>query len=364
MVIKQPAAAAMLTQKPANVNKKAILSADLGRTATKACVSRTPNDVVFIPANVKQLSVEQVRSGNFESKPTDPLLDMWLEYQGYGYAVGQLAADFGANLFGDERSFAKSKVEDALVKVLACAGYFQLQGEFSVVIGLPFYSQEQFEKEKAQIISQLESPHQIFYRGGEEVEIRINKVWVMPEGYGSLLWTEANHGKEFQPQLPKLSLAIVDIGHQTTDFLMVDSFRFARAASKSEPFAMSQFYEDLASKIEGADAQSLYLLKAVHQPDGQRSYRPRGATKPINLDGVIPELRKVFAAKLCDRLIKWIPERVSDVILTGGGAAFFQEDLEKLLQEAGLNPHLAQPPREANALGQYIYGEAQLALSK
>ena len=76
MVIKQPAAAAMLTQKSGNVVKKAILSADLGRTATKACVSRTQNGVVFIPANVKQLTVEQVRSGNFESKPTDPLLDM------------------------------------------------------------------------------------------------------------------------------------------------------------------------------------------------------------------------------------------------------------------------------------------------
>lgn len=37
----------------------------------------------------------------------------------------------------------------------------------------------------------------MFYRGGEEVEIRINKVWVMLEGYGSLLWIEVNYGKEF-----------------------------------------------------------------------------------------------------------------------------------------------------------------------
>ncbi|MEB3341516.1 ParM/StbA family protein [Okeania sp.] len=373
MVIKQPAAAAMLTQKQGNPNKKVILSADLGRTATKACVSRTPNSVVFIPANVKKLTVEEVRSGNFESKPTDPLLDMWLEYQGVGYALGQLAADFGANLFGEnpglpkpktEDTLAKSKVEDALVKVLACVGYFQLTGEFSVVVGLPFYSQEQFEKEKAQIISQLQSRHLMSYRGAESIEIRINKVWVMPEGYGTLLWTEANHGKEFQPQLPKLSLAIVDIGHQTSDFLMVDRFRFARAASKSEPFGMNKFYESLADKIPGADAQSLSLIEAVHKPEGQRSYRPRGATKPVDLDGIIPDKRKEFAKELCTRLIKWIPERVSDVILTGGGADFFQEDLVKLLQEAGLKPHLAQPPREANALGQYIYGEAQLATSK
>lgn len=364
MVIKQPAAAAMLSQKPANPNKKVILSADLGRTATKTCVSRTPNSVVFIPANVQQLNLRQVRAGSFESKPTDPLLDMWLEYQGAGYAVGQLAADFGANLFGDQRSFAKSKVEDALVKVLACAGYFQLTGEFSVVIGLPFYDPEQFEKEKEEIISQLRASHKMSYRGGKEIEVKINQVWVMPEGYGSLLWTEANHGKEFQPQLPKLSLAIVDIGHQTSDFLMVDRFRFARAASKSEPFAMSQFYESLAANIKGADPQSLFLIKAVHKPEGQRSYRPKGVTKPINLDGIIPKLRKDFATKLCGKLIDWIPERVSDVILTGGGAEFFKDDLQKLLEEAGLKAHLAQPSREANALGQYIYGEAQLATSK
>ncbi len=55
---------------------------------------------------------------------------------------------------------------------------------------------------------------------------------------------------------------------------------------------------------------------------------------------------------------------MTDVVLAGGGADFFREDLQKLLQEAGLKAHLAQPPREANALGQYIYGEAQLAISK
>jgi plasmid segregation protein ParM len=356
-------AAAMLTKQPSS-GKNTILSLDLGRTATKACVSRTPNSVVFIPANVARLSLEQVRAGSFESKPTDPLLDVWLEYQGTGYAVGQLAADFGATLFGATQAIAKSKVEDALIKLLACAGYFQIKGDFSVVVGLPFYSQEQFEREKEQIISQLKSPHKVSYRGGEMVDVNINNVWVMPEGYGSLIWSEATNSKEFEPQLPELSVAIVDIGHQTTDLLMVDRFRFARAASKSMSFAMSQFYEEVAAKIKGADSQSLYLLEAVHKPEGQRSYRPKGASKPISLDPIIPELRKTFASKLCEQLIQWLPERVTDVVLTGGGAAFFQADLEKLLKEAGVKAHVSQPPREANALGQYIYGEAQLATAR
>ena len=336
---------------------KSILSVDLGRTATKTCVSREPNNVVFIPANVKHLSMEQVRGGIFEARATDPLLDMWLEYQGSGYAVGQLAADFGANL-----GVGQSKTEDALAKVLACAGYFNIKDDIAVVLGLPFHSQDQFEREKAQLVSLLSGPHIMNYRG-ESVSLNITKAWVMPEGYGSLLWCEAQSKKGPAPDFTKLSLAIVDIGHQTTDFLMVDSFRFARGASKSEAFAMSQFYEQVASNIEGADSQSLSLIAAVNRPKGERFYRPRGATKPTNLDDILPNLKETFSREICSRLLAWLPERVTDVILTGGGGDFFWEDIQRLLKEAKINAHLAAPSRQANALGQYIYGEAQLAAS-
>lgn len=175
--------------KPVSISGKNILSVDLGRTSTKTCVSREPGNVAFIPANVKQMSIEQIRGGVFESKATDPLMDLWMEYQGKGYAVGQLAADFGAGL-----GVGQSKVEDAVVKVLAAAGYFKLKDEISVVLGLPFLSSEQFEKEKTALISQVTGPHVFNFRG-ESLSLNITKVWVMPEGYGSLLWSEAQPNK-------------------------------------------------------------------------------------------------------------------------------------------------------------------------
>lgn len=336
---------------------KSIISVDLGRTSTKTCVSRDPNNVVFIPANVKQLSMEQVRGGIFEARATDPLLDMWLEYQGKGYAVGQLAADFGANL-----GVGQSKVEDALAKVLACMGYFNLKDDIAVVVGLPYLSQEQFEREKAELVSLLTGPHVVNYRG-ESLSLNITKVWVMPEGYGSLLWCEAQPKKGPSPDFTKLPVAIVDIGHQTTDCLMVDSFRFARGASKSEAFGMSQFYEQVAAEIEGADSQSLSLIAAVNRTKGDRFYRPRGASKPTNLDDILPNLKESFSREICNRVLAWLPERVTDVILTGGGGEFFWDDIQRLLKDAKINAHLAAPSRQANALGQYIYGEAQIAAS-
>ncbi|MCU0569408.1 MAG: ParM/StbA family protein [Oculatellaceae cyanobacterium Prado106] len=332
-----------------------VLSVDLGRTSTKTCISRDPDKVFLIPANVAHLTVEQVRRGGFESQPTDPLLDIWLEFQGNGYAIGQLAADFGANL-----GVGQSKVEDALVKVLACVGFFNLSGKISVVLGLPYLSQEQFDREKEQITSLLRSPHVMSYRG-EFVAIEIERVWVMPEGYGSLIWSEAQDKKASSPDFPSLSVAVVDIGHQTTDFLMVDRFRFARGASKSEAFAMSQFYEQVAAQIQGADSQSLSLIEAVHRPEGERFFRPRGASKPTNLDDFLPSLRRNFARDLSDLLVAWLPERVTDVVVSGGGGEFFWNDFRPLLRDARLKGHLAKPSRQANALGQYIYGEAQIA---
>jgi len=346
-------------KQPSNGSSKAILSVDLGRTSTKTCVTREPNNVVFVPANVKKMSIEQVRGGVFEARATDPLMDLWLEYQGNGYAVGQLAADFGANL-----GVGQSKVEDALVKVLASAGYFKLKDDISVVLGLPFLSLEQFEKEKAQLISQVTGPHMLNFRG-ESVSLNVHKVWVMPEGYGSLLWSEAQPKKGGAvPDFTKISVAIVDIGHQTIDLLMVDNFRFARGASKSEDFGMNKFYELVAAEIDGADSQSLALISAVNKPKGERFYRPKGASKPANLDDFLPNLIEMFSREICGRVLAWLPERVTDVIITGGGGEFFWEDVQRLLKEAQINAHLSAPSRQANALGQYIYGEAQLSSSR
>jgi plasmid segregation protein ParM len=328
-----------------------LLSIDLGRTSTKACISRDPEQVVLIPANVQHLSVEEVRRGAFETQSSDPLLDMWLEYQGSGYAVGQLAADFKAGL-----GVGQSKVTDALIKVFAAVGYFRISGEFPLVLGIPYLSQDQFDKEKNQITSLLQGHHQMIYRG-DPVDFTLTKVWVMPEGYGSLLWEES---QETQDKFKSISVAVVDIGHQTTDFLMVDRFRFARGVSSSQEFAMSQFYEQVANQIEGADSQSLSLIEAVHRPKGKRFFRPQGALKPTDLDDILPPLRRSFARELTNRLIAWLPERATDVIITGGGGDFFWEDLAELLEEASLTCHRCVPSRKANVLGQFVYGELQL----
>ncbi|MEA5579971.1 ParM/StbA family protein [Nodularia harveyana UHCC-0300] len=351
---------ANLTTNRSNIGGKTILSVDLGRTSTKTCISREPANVVFVPANVKKMSIEQVKGGVFEARATDPLMDLWLEYQGNGYAVGQIAADFGANL-----GVGQSKVEDALVKVLASAGYFKLKDELSVILGLPFLSLEQFEKEKAQLISQVSGPHVFNFRG-EPLSLNITKVWVMPEGYGSLLWSEAQPktGVMKVPDFTKISVAVVDIGHQTIDLLMVDNFRFARGASRSEEFGMNKFYDMVAAEIEGADSQSLALISAVNKPKGERFYRPKGASKPTNLDDFLPNLIEMFSRDICSRVLAWLPERVTDVIITGGGGEFFWEDVQRLLKEAQINAHLSAPSRQANALGQYIYGEAQLSSAK
>ncbi|WP_414623698.1 ParM/StbA family protein [Calothrix sp. CCY 0018] len=343
------------TVKSDNVFSKSILSVDLGRTTTKTCVSHEPNGVVFISAYVKQIPFAQIRENVFKLTSTDPFMGLWMEHQGRGYAVGQLAADLGAV----DLDVGQSKVEDSLVKVLAAAGYFKLKDEISVVISLPFFSSQQFDIEKAQLISMITGPHLMNFRG-EPVYLNISKVWVMPEGYGSLLWCECQPKRPGVPEFTKTSVAIVDIGYENTSMLMMHNFRFVRNASKSEQFGTSKFYLLLASEIEGADSQSLDFIAAVHKPKGERFYMPEGAIKPTNLDDFLPNLIEMFSREICSRVLAWLPEQVTDIIITGGDGEYFWEDVQRLLKEAKINAHLAAPSRQANALGQYLYGEAHI----
>ncbi|WAS06359.1 ParM/StbA family protein [Gloeomargaritales cyanobacterium VI4D9] len=339
-----------------------LLSVDLGRTSTKTCVSSEPEEVIIIPANVAPMTVEQVRQGRFEGGA--PLLDLWVEYHGRAYAIGHLAADFGAGLGrGQTRDTlvkTSRKVEDALVKIFACIGYFDLSGDLAVSLGLPYLSQEQFDTEKRQLVAQLQAPHALSYRG-RSLTINITKVWVMPEGFGSLVW--CHKMAEKRVDFTNLHVAVIDIGHQTTDMLKVDKFHFARGTSRSEEFGMSQFYDQVAAQIKGANSEDLTLIEAVHQPEGKRFYRPRGE-KPMDLDLILPRLREIFAKELWERVRQWLPSQVTDVIITGGGGGFFWDDFAPLLQEYGLTPHLANPSRTANALGQYVYGQVQLSKDK
>ncbi|MEH2219466.1 MAG: ParM/StbA family protein [Nostoc sp.] len=348
--------ASRLTAIAATKKINPVLSVDLGRSSTKTCVICEPNNVVFIPANVKQISFQQIRGGLFEPRATDPLMDLWMEHQGSGYVVGQLAAEFGANL-----GVGKSKLESALIKVLASAAYFKLQDEISVAIGLPFFSLKQFEMEKAQLISMIAGPHKINFRG-ESVCLNISKVWVMAEGYGSWLWSESQPRNRLNvPDLTKIPVAIVDIGYQNINMIMIDNFRFVRDASKSEDFGMNFFYELLAAEIEGADSQCLTFIAVANKPRGDRFYFPKGASKPTNLDDFLPNLTEIFSHELCSHVLAWLPEPVTDVIITGGGGEFFWDDVQRLLKEAKINACLAASSRQANALGQYIYAEAQLS---
>ncbi len=344
-----------------------ILSVDLGRTYTKTCISREPNRVVFIPSHVKYIPFEEIFSRaiyKYSEIPTDPLINLWLEYKASGYAVGQLGAKLGVNL-----GVGQSKVEDALVKVLASAGYFKLKEEIVVVLSLPFFSLEQFEREKEYLTKLVTGNHQLYFRG-ESVVLNISKVWVMPDGYGSMLWSEAQPKKTgSSPDFTKNTVTIIDIGYENINMLMVHNFKhLVGDASKSEYFGMKNLYELIAAEIEGADSQSLALISAITKPKGERFYRPKGASKATNLDDFLPNLIEQFSREICSRILAWLDEqedliinRVINVIITGGGGEFFWEDVQRLLKEAKITPYLAAPSRQANALGQYIYGEAQLS---
>ena len=83
-------------------------------------------------------------------------------------------------------------------------------------------------------------------------------------------------------------------------------------------------------------------------------------TVATDLDTILPEIKSDFARELYNHLMRWLPERTRDIIITGGGGGFFWENLRALIKTSNLTPHFAVPPRQANALGQLAYGQIRL----
>ncbi|NEO33243.1 MAG: ParM/StbA family protein [Symploca sp. SIO3C6] len=329
-----------------------VLSVDLGTTETKACLNANPEYVEFIPAYVKELSVNQVQ-GVIQPFASDVYSNLTVEYRGKGYALGNRAEDEQGSL-----GLTESKVAHAVVKVLGIVTLFELTGDVALVIGLPYLSLEQFESEREQLIEALEFQTKVWNFRKETKEISVQEVFVIPEGFCSLYWAQQSDAKA--PPFEKTSVAIIDIGHRTTDMLSVNRFNLAVGSTLSIPFAMSEFYRRVGERIGFGNHESSCLIQAVTALEGDRFFRPKGRRKGIDLDEVLPSLRSTFAEEVCDRVIEWLPERTRIVCVVGGGGKYFWQELKELFLEAGLKPYLIEPCRKATALGQWLYGSNQL----
>ncbi len=222
----------------------------------------------------------------------------------------------------------------------------------TVVVGLPvnFYSTYRDAMAKS-----LMGEHQVkLYRRDRsvraEVEMAIERVLVLPQGYGSYLsWALDAQGEKIAERLRPT--AVIDGGEKTIDIACAEG-RYIDEYSKSIPSSLDSVYHTMQRELDSRfdDFLSRSEIEAYI-----RSNQPYLATNGERLD--LAQMRMEILQRQTPEIINRIqetirPMRPNYILVAGGSGELLFEPLKRVFPHA----EMIKPAVFSNALGFYRYG--------
>jgi len=192
--------------------------------------------------------------------------------------------------------------------------------EIVVICGLPVLDFD--ERNKAALSKMLRGPHEVKREGRHARAFEVIEVYPMPQALGTLYGLVLDrHGKLVDGDLADGRVGIVDPGHGTTNFILVDRMRYVETGSGSMQSGMSEALVKIAKDLKreyGLDWTN-NLTRVDREAVRMRTVEVKGV--PVNVAHIVtPHL-----ADLADTLISkarslWGEgEDLRTVVLTGGG---------------------------------------------
>jgi hypothetical protein len=208
--------------------------------------------------------------------------------------------------------------------------------------------------------------HQIQDADGCELKIRIDekKLVIIPESVGALYHyafdprTLDARGGEFDVHG---NVLVVDVGYLTTDFSLHTDMQYQRAVSFTAPsLGMGQIalaiQEELQRDGRIVDISQIDAgMRGIAEPEGEDKL---GAPKSIQIAGnYVVDVGPIYDAGLQalafgirDVILNRFPQKISLILLCGGGAIHLKNVLRRMLP---LPVAVPPDPAAANVLGAY-----------
>ncbi len=271
--------------------------------------------------------------------------------------VGELASRQGRP--GAVRSPRdRDRVADPIVTHLADAAFALLlpgveQARVRVVTGLPVaYYRDAFD-----LSQRLLGAHAILLEG-RSLTVDVQDVLVVPQPFGallSLILDERGHLVTRALDLVEGRVAVLDVGQQTTDLILVEGLEYIEARSGSIEVGVSTAV-DMIRKVLLDDYRVTYEPHEVEQALRRGWLVVDGKKRP--LDGLASErLDPVARAIEAQARTLWNLSTLTALVLAGGGALALRPWLEPRFAQAIYAPDAAM----ANAVGFLRYGLRQWA---
>lgn len=276
-------------------------------------------DGYIFPSVVGEVSGEMPpRMGLQPPAKTD---DLRLGVDGRFYNVGNLAIRHSRLA---ARGLSDTRTEGNTIKVLFLAALTLFctrpQNSFAVVTGLPPGRMHMAEE----LMKQLRGEHRVLRRtplGPEEVEIRIDKVAVVPQPLGTY-WSQVMDARgqiREESRLLAGTTGIVDIGFRTSDLVtIIGEGEYVHEQSRTIPVGLATAYEEIAAGL-----LSTYRIERETYALDEAVIRGELNVAGTRVD-IVPLRERAFEHLATKLLIEirsaWQISEFDSLLLSGGGS--------------------------------------------
>ncbi|MBE0504910.1 MAG: ParM/StbA family protein [Desulfuromonadales bacterium] len=329
-----------------------ILAIDIGFGFTKA----TDGNRSIVFKSVLGEATDMQFQGSLLDAPADE--HMQLDVDGRSLFIGDLAErQSNVRFFTlDQEQFVTR-----FVKYLALAAAARLVNGFipvNLVTGLPIGYYKQYKDELATLLT---GEHKVFLTDGngkrEEKSIKINKVKVIPQPFGSLFNLMLNDlGEVGDKRLVKEKIGIVDVGFRTSDYTVSDKMRYSERGSRTTDSGIARAFNIIATKLREKSGVNVELYR-LHEAVDRGSIRIRG--KEYELKSLTEQVFGQLASSVANEIDRlWADDWDMDtIVLTGGGGVVLAKYLQPLINGQVVVVDSASDARLCNVRGYWKFGK-------
>jgi plasmid segregation protein ParM len=249
----------------------------------------------------------------------------------------------------------QDKLTDNFLKVLSLTAVGLLTDKYvplKIVSGLPVLYFGDYNERYRKILG---GHHEITYHrpDGQEIQRRLNisKIRMIPQPYGSMMNILLDdRGKVVNRELAGQKVGVVDIGFNTTDYILIDKLEYINRGSKTINLGISDCFRQIADKIRQKSGLTIDLYRLYH-PLENGTIKLKGQNYNLSKikEQVFMETAKVIANEVNQA---WADDWDMDtIVLTGGGSSEMAEYIKPLLNGTIILPEPGQDIRANNVQG-------------
>lgn len=311
-----------------------VLTVDVGFSATKVLwrvLGRDRLNLLWLEpetALIPRASLSLYEQSQFARSRSDLTSNIWVEYGGKTYAVGELASRNFASIC----NFKELKCETAAAKILAACALVaereNLGSSFDLALGTPLPWAEWSDRHRLQAVLQKALSNYRFRH--RSLQVNLKHFYCLPEG-GGLILARSKNGQFHQKGQTALMLGYRDLS-------AVRFYKGENLGGITQPIGFNYAIDKLKQVIpHQLTAENIGRVVSIVHHCGSRPQKadliPLIGSDPNRLIRAVKTIRQEYWYVVSKFIKDNIAANSSELVIGGGTAIYFREEIQQLLEQ-------------------------------